>query len=74
MTEAIAHCHMCDKEKMCTDHHEHFIDEKVKMCDDCQTMFHRYLRYLELYTEDSPNPFKYEKDKKWVFKRYKKLT
>ena len=60
MTEAIAHCHMCDETKMCTDHHEHFIDEKVKMCADCQTFFHRYLRYLEEITKDSPKPFKYE--------------
>ena len=48
MTEGIARCPMCDKDKICTDHHEHLLDGQIlKMCEDCQVLFHRYIDYLE---------------------------
>ena len=68
----IGHCPMCDKDKELTEHHEKllngkgFVDywqsnpAKIGMCDKCQTLFHRYIQYLEKITEDSPKPFKYE--------------
>ena len=61
MTEGITRCPMCGETKMCMDHHEHFLDGKiVKMCKPCETLFHKYLQYLEHLTKDSTNPFKYE--------------
>ena len=68
----IGHCPMCDTDKELTEHHEKLLNGKgwvdtsgkIGMCDDCQTLFHRYFQYLEKITEDSPKPFKYEKDKK----------
>ena len=63
MTEGNARCPMCDDDKMCIDHHEHFLDGKiVKMCKPCETLFHRYLQHLGEITKDSSKPFKYEWD------------
>ena len=57
MTEAFGHCPMCDNDKDLTDHHEKLLDgKKIGMCDDCQTLIHRYLKYLELRLD-----FKYGK-------------
>ena len=61
MTEGFTECPMCGEEKMCTDHHEKFLDGKVvKMCKPCETSLHKYFQYLEKITKDSPKPFKYE--------------
>ena len=61
MTNSFGHCPMCDNDKDLTDHHEKLLDgKKIGICDDCQTLFHRYFQYLEKITEDSPKPFKYE--------------
>ena len=49
MTNSFGHCPMCDKDKDLTDHHEKLLDgKKIGMCDDCQTLIHRYFEYLEL--------------------------